>query len=79
MSRKSPLAWIRALESLGTALGEGVFGVVGDLVGVGEPGGWVDVEFGVGAQAVSDPTHLDAADAFDAEFGGQRFGGVDTI
>ena len=34
-------------------MGEGVFGVVGDLVGVGEPGGWIDVQFGVGVQACS--------------------------
>ena len=59
-------------------VGEGVFGFVGDAVGIGKAGGGVDVEFGVGVQPVADPAHLHAADLGDAGFGGQRgFGGVD--
>ena len=64
----------------GHGVGEGVFGVVRDAVGIGEAGGGVDVEFGVGVQPVSDPAHLHAAHPGDAGFGGQRgFGGVDEF
>src|SRR6476619_4600164 len=65
-------------REFGNCVGEGVLGVVGDAVGVGEAGGGVDVEFGVGVQPVADPAHLHAADLGDAGFGGQcSFGGVD--
>jgi hypothetical protein len=58
-------------------MGQSVLGFVRDAVGIGEAGGGVDVEFGVGVQAVSDPSHLHAADFGDAGFGGQcGFGGV---
>ena len=34
-------------------MGQGVFGVVGDAVGLGEAGGGVDVQLGVGVDPVS--------------------------
>jgi hypothetical protein len=61
-------------------VGEGVFGVVCDSVGIGEAGGGVDVEFGVGVKSVSDPAHLDATHVCDPGFSGQGyFGGVDEF
>ena len=41
----------------GHGVGESVFGVVCDLVGVGEGRCRFDIEFGVGAQSLSDPPH----------------------
>ena len=65
---------------LGHGVGEGVLGVVCDSVGVGEAGGGVDVEFGIGVQSVSDPSHLDASYASDSGFSGQGgFSGVDEF
>lgn len=67
-------------RQFGHCMGEGVFGLMRDAVGVGKAGGGVDVEFGVGVQPVADPTHLHAADLGDAGFGGQcSFGGFDKF
>jgi DDE domain len=67
-------------RQLRDGVGQGVFGVVGDPVGLGEADRGIDVEFGVGVDAVADPTHLDAAHGGDAGFGGQGgFGGVDEV
>ena len=61
-------------------VGKAVFGLVRDPVGIGEAGGGVDIEFGVGVQAMSDPAHPHAAHSCHARFGGQRcFGGVDEF
>jgi hypothetical protein len=38
-------------------VGKGVFGLVRDPVGIDKAGGGVDIEFGVGVQAMSDPAH----------------------
>ena len=74
VSRKSPLAWISALESLGTAWVRVCSAWWAIL--------WASVSLVDGSmssvQAVSDPTHLDAADAFDAGFGGQRASAAST-
>ena len=67
---------MRAVDSFGTAWVRVCSALVRDAVGLGEAGGGVDVEFGVGVQAVADPAHLHAAHLDDAGFGGQRqFGG----
>src|SRR5258705_3954596 len=64
----------------GHRVGEGVFGLVRNAVGLGEAGGGVDVEFGVGVDSVSDPAHFDAANRFYSRFFGQGgFGGVDEF
>jgi hypothetical protein len=64
----------------GDGVGEFVFGVVGDVVGVVEADGGIDVEFGVGVQAVTDPAHADAAHAADTGPGGQGcLGGGDEF
>jgi hypothetical protein len=61
-------------------VGEGVFGLMRDPVGIGKGGGGVDVEFGVGVQPVSDSAHFHAADFGNAGFGGQcSFGGFDKF
>lgn len=46
---------------VGDGVDEIVFGVVGNAVRVSQAQGWIDVEFGVGVQAVADPAHPQAA------------------
>lgn len=63
---------------LGNGVGEFVFGVVGDAVSLREVQGGVDVEFGIGVQAVSDSAHPHAAYRLHAGPGRQGlFGGID--
>jgi hypothetical protein len=58
-------------------MGERVLGPVRYVVGVGEAGIGVDVEFGVGVQSVSDPPHAHAPHADHARFTSQGgFGGI---
>ena len=65
-------------RQLWDGVGQGVLGVVGDAMRIGQAGGGVDVEFGVGVQPVADPPHLHAANLGDAGFSGQsRFGSID--
>src|ERR1700733_7072637 len=67
-------------RQLRDGVSQGVLSVVGDPGGLGDADRGIDVEFGVGVDAVADPTHLDAAHGGDAGFGGQGgFGGVDEV
>ena len=62
-------------RQLRDGVGQGVFGFVGDAVGIGQGGGGVDVS---SASASSPMSDLHAADLSNAGFGGQAgLGGVD--
>ncbi len=63
---------------LGHRTGQRVLRLVSDPVSLIEGGHRVDVEFGVGVQAVPDPSHLHAAHRRHSRFGGERrLGAVD--